>query len=159
MCQAMHARENRSTDRRLMLSQVSSGERTASQRASVSAYSSQIDQLWSHWAAQARKRSPETPEYPSPEWSTPGRLLPLPCTPQKGRHTQAAHDSDENVITVEIRGHEQAAIEAAQRISDLFLSSGPCRLRRTPDGNEVQVLVHADVTRGPGQGRYLDLTR
>ncbi|MDX3539640.1 hypothetical protein PV721_36005 [Streptomyces sp. MB09-01] len=47
----------------------------------------------------------------------------------------------ENVITIEIRGQEPAAVEAAQRISELFLSSGPCRLRRTPGEAEVQVLV------------------
>ncbi|MER6523446.1 hypothetical protein ABT246_42540 [Streptomyces sp. NPDC001553] len=34
--------------------------------------------------------------------------------------------SDESVITIEIRGHEKAALEVAHRISSLFLSSGPC---------------------------------
>ncbi|WP_405419199.1 hypothetical protein [Streptomyces erythrochromogenes] len=33
--------------------------------------------------------------------------------------------NDENVITIEIRGHEPAAVEAAQRIAELFLASGP----------------------------------
>ncbi|MFE3865538.1 hypothetical protein ACFXPT_34690 [Streptomyces goshikiensis] len=64
--------------------------------------------------------------------------------------------NDENVITIEIRGHEKAALEAAHRISALFLSSGPCRLQRTPGEDEVQVLVHADVGRGAGEGGYLD---
>ncbi|MFG2234916.1 hypothetical protein ACGFNX_33830 [Streptomyces sp. NPDC048723] len=64
--------------------------------------------------------------------------------------------NDENVITIEIRGHEPAAVAAAQRISELFLSSGPCRLRRTPGEEEVQVLVYADVTRNPDQGGYFD---
>ncbi|MFB6865979.1 hypothetical protein ACFCZQ_09565 [Streptomyces virginiae] len=64
--------------------------------------------------------------------------------------------NDENVITIEIRGHEPAAVEAAQRISELFLSSGPCRLRRTPGEAEVQVLVYADVHRSPDEGGYLD---
>lgn len=64
--------------------------------------------------------------------------------------------SDEQVITIEIRGGEQAALEAARRISGLFLSSGPCRLRRTPGEDEVQVLVYADVARDPGEGGYLD---
>ncbi|GHD83442.1 hypothetical protein GCM10010336_75220 [Streptomyces goshikiensis] len=64
--------------------------------------------------------------------------------------------NDESVITIEIRGHEKAVLKAAQRISDLFLSSGPCRLRRTPGKDEVQVLVHADVDRGAGEGGYLD---
>lgn len=64
--------------------------------------------------------------------------------------------SDESVITIEIPGHERAALEAAHRISVLFLSSGPCRLRRTPGEDEVQVLVHADVDRGAGVGGYLD---
>ncbi|MER7514242.1 hypothetical protein ABTX82_38900 [Streptomyces lavendulae] len=64
--------------------------------------------------------------------------------------------SDESVITVEIRGHERAALEAAHQISNLFLSSGPCRLRRTPGKDEVQVLVYADVERGPGEGGYVD---
>ncbi|WP_030873595.1 hypothetical protein [Streptomyces sp. NRRL F-2747] len=64
--------------------------------------------------------------------------------------------SDESVITIEIRGHEKAAVQAAQRVSDLFLSSGPCRLRRTPGEDEVQVFVYADVSRGPGEGGYLD---
>ncbi|MEU9233508.1 hypothetical protein [Streptomyces subrutilus] len=64
--------------------------------------------------------------------------------------------SDESMITIEIRGHEKAVLEAAQRISTLFLSSGPCRLRRTPGEDEVQVLVHADIRRGAGEGGYLD---
>ncbi|MFD3719994.1 hypothetical protein [Streptomyces sp. NPDC058674] len=64
--------------------------------------------------------------------------------------------SDESVIIIEIRGHEKAALEAAHRISTLFLSSGPCRLRRTPGEDEVQVLVHADISRGAGEGGYLD---
>ncbi|MCC0093249.1 hypothetical protein K7B10_00160 [Streptomyces flavotricini] len=64
--------------------------------------------------------------------------------------------SDESVITIEIRGQEKAALKAAQRISALFLSSGPCRLRRTPGEDEVQLLVHADVSREPGEGGYLD---
>ncbi len=64
--------------------------------------------------------------------------------------------NDENVITIEIRGHEPAAVEAAQRISELFLSSGPCRLRRKPGEDVVSVLVYADVDRGPGDGGYLD---
>ncbi|MFF3432149.1 hypothetical protein [Streptomyces sp. NPDC002602] len=59
--------------------------------------------------------------------------------------------SDESVITIEIRGHEKAALEVAHRISSLFLSSGPCRLRRTPGEDEVEVLVHADVGRGVGE--------
>lgn len=32
--------------------------------------------------------------------------------------------SDESVITIEIRGHERAALEAAHRISALFLPAG-----------------------------------
>ncbi|MEU9377198.1 hypothetical protein AB0D94_25960 [Streptomyces sp. NPDC048255] len=64
--------------------------------------------------------------------------------------------SDESVITIEIRGHEKAALEASRSISDLFLSSGPCRFRRTPGEQDVQVLVYADVDRGPGEGGYLD---
>ncbi|MEU4730734.1 hypothetical protein [Streptomyces sp. NPDC023588] len=64
--------------------------------------------------------------------------------------------SDESVIRIEIRGHEKAALEAAHRISHLFLSSGPCRLRRTPGKDEVQVLVYADVRRSPGEGGYVD---
>ncbi|MFD7084959.1 hypothetical protein [Streptomyces sp. NPDC059918] len=64
--------------------------------------------------------------------------------------------SDESVITIEIRGQEKAALEAAQRISALFLSSGPCRLRRIPGEAEVQLIVHADVSRDPGEGGYLD---
>ncbi|MFF3214271.1 hypothetical protein ACFYYB_26820 [Streptomyces sp. NPDC002886] len=64
--------------------------------------------------------------------------------------------SDESMITIEIRGHEEAGLEASRRISDLFLSSGPCRLRHTPGQDEVSVLVYGDVTRGPGDGGYLD---
>ncbi|MFD3556825.1 hypothetical protein ACFWWA_32675 [Streptomyces goshikiensis] len=64
--------------------------------------------------------------------------------------------SDDNVITIKIRGHEKAALEAANRISALFLSSGPFRLRRTPGEDEVEVLVHADVARRVGEGGYLD---
>lgn len=62
--------------------------------------------------------------------------------------------NDANVITIEIRGHEPAAVAAAKRISELFLSSGPCRLRRTPGEDEVQVLVYADVDRKPDEGGY-----
>lgn len=64
--------------------------------------------------------------------------------------------SDECVITIEIRGHQAAALEASRRISDLFQSSGPCRLRRTPGEPEVQVLVYAAVQRGPQEGGYED---
>ncbi|WP_412074626.1 hypothetical protein ACLF6K_00105 [Streptomyces xanthophaeus] len=64
--------------------------------------------------------------------------------------------SDENVITIEIQGQEKTALAAAHRLSDLFLSGGPCRLRRTPGEDEVQVLVHTDVGRGAGEGGYLD---
>ncbi|MDA5279617.1 hypothetical protein [Streptomyces sp. Isolate_45] len=49
--------------------------------------------------------------------------------------------NDESVITIEIRGHEKAGLETAHRISTLFLSNGPCRLRRTPCRDEVEVLV------------------
>ncbi|MFC9816328.1 hypothetical protein ACFVJM_30195 [Streptomyces virginiae] len=48
-----------------------------------------------------------------------------------GRQVAEGMD-DENLITIEIWGHEPAAVEAAQPISELFLSSGPCRLRRDP---------------------------
>ncbi|MCX5300306.1 hypothetical protein OG898_28130 [Streptomyces sp. NBC_00193] len=64
--------------------------------------------------------------------------------------------SDESVITIEIRGHQAAALEASRRISDLFQSSGPCRLRRTPGEPEVQVLVYANVHRSPDEGGYDD---
>ncbi len=47
-------------------------------------------------------------------------------------------------------------VDAAHRISDLLLSSGPCRLRRTPGEDEVQVLVHADISRHAGEGGYFD---
>ncbi|MFE2330123.1 hypothetical protein ACFXD5_40515 [Streptomyces sp. NPDC059385] len=63
---------------------------------------------------------------------------------------------DKSLITIEIRGHEPAAMEAAQRISHLFLSSGPCRPRRTPGEDEVRVLVYADVSRHPVEGGYFD---
>lgn len=63
--------------------------------------------------------------------------------------------SDESVITIGIRGRETAALEAAHRISALFLSSGPCRIRRTPGEDEIQVSVYADVRRGPAEGGYL----
>ncbi|MFI5867461.1 hypothetical protein [Streptomyces sp. NPDC051546] len=64
--------------------------------------------------------------------------------------------SDESVITIEIRGHQAAALEASRRISDLFLSTGPCRLRRTPGEPEVQVLVYANVRQGAEEGGYED---
>ncbi|MEU9803324.1 hypothetical protein [Streptomyces sp. NPDC051000] len=64
--------------------------------------------------------------------------------------------SDESVVTIEIRGHEKAALEAVHRISTLFLPSGPCRLRRKPGEDEVAVLVYADVGRRAGEGGYLD---
>ncbi|GGU11496.1 hypothetical protein GCM10010272_65940 [Streptomyces lateritius] len=59
---------------------------------------------------------------------------------------------DEGLITIEIRGSEKAAVEAPHRISDLFLSSGPCRLKRTPGEEHVEVRVYADVARGPKDG-------
>ncbi|MFF3214181.1 hypothetical protein ACFYYB_26340 [Streptomyces sp. NPDC002886] len=64
--------------------------------------------------------------------------------------------SDESVITIEIRGPEEAALEASRRISELFLSTGPCRLRRTPGEPDVEVLVYANVHRSPGEGGYDD---
>ncbi|MET9852163.1 hypothetical protein ABZY57_04310 [Streptomyces sp. NPDC006450] len=64
--------------------------------------------------------------------------------------------SDESVITIAIRGPEKAALAASRRISDLFLSTGPCRLRRTPGEPDVEVLVYANVHRGPGEGGYVD---
>lgn len=64
--------------------------------------------------------------------------------------------NDESVITIKIRGPEKAALEASRRISDLFLSSGPCRFRRTPGEPDVEVLVYANVHRGPGEGGYDD---
>ncbi|MFD6891173.1 hypothetical protein [Streptomyces sp. NPDC059957] len=60
------------------------------------------------------------------------------------------------MITIEIRGPEKAALEASRRISDLFLSTGPCRLRRTPGEPDVEVLVYANVHRSPGEGGYDD---
>ncbi|MFJ4320660.1 hypothetical protein ACIP46_36070 [Streptomyces lavendulae] len=63
---------------------------------------------------------------------------------------------NEGLITIEIRGSEKAAVEAAQRISDLFLSSGPCQLRRIPGERDVEVCVYADVSRGPLDGGYPD---
>ncbi|MET9852172.1 hypothetical protein ABZY57_04365 [Streptomyces sp. NPDC006450] len=64
--------------------------------------------------------------------------------------------NDESVITIEIRGPEKAALEASRRILDLFLSTGPCRLRRTPGEPDVEVLVYANVHRSPGEGGYDD---
>ncbi|MEV7416486.1 DUF6207 family protein [Streptomyces sp. NPDC089919] len=63
---------------------------------------------------------------------------------------------DEGLITIEIRGSEKAAVEAAQRIADLFLSSGPCRLKRTPGERDVEVRVYADVARRAKDGGYRD---
>lgn len=64
--------------------------------------------------------------------------------------------SDESVITIEIQGHEKAALEAAHRVSGLFLSSGPCHLRRIPGEPEVRVVVYADVHRRPEEGGYAE---
>lgn len=61
--------------------------------------------------------------------------------------------NDENVITIEIRGHEPAAVAAAQRISELFLSSGPCWLWRTPGVAELQWRVSRAVTASRSRGR------
>ncbi|MGW4506914.1 hypothetical protein ACWENO_20005 [Streptomyces sp. NPDC004436] len=44
--------------------------------------------------------------------------------------------NDESVITVESRGHGPAAVEAADRISGLYLTNA-CLLRRTPGQDEV----------------------
>ncbi|MFJ3205712.1 hypothetical protein [Streptomyces sp. NPDC086989] len=62
--------------------------------------------------------------------------------------------SDGSIITVEIRGLEPAAVEAAARVSDLFFSRGPCRPRRIPGVDEVIVLVYADVSQRAGGGGY-----
>lgn len=43
--------------------------------------------------------------------------------------------SDKSVITIEIRGHQKPALDAAHRISTVLLSSGLFRLRRTPGGD------------------------
>lgn len=59
-------------------------------------------------------------------------------------------------MTIEIRGLEPSAVKAAQRVSELFLSSGPCRLRRTPGEDEVRVTVFANVHQGPADGGYLE---
>ncbi|MDK9497052.1 hypothetical protein QEZ40_001700 [Streptomyces katrae] len=63
---------------------------------------------------------------------------------------------DENVIRVEVRGHETAAVAAAERIAELFLSSGAGRPQRTPGVETVVVVVHADVGRAPGEGGYAE---
>ncbi|MFG2754091.1 DUF6207 family protein [Streptomyces xanthophaeus] len=63
-------------------------------------------------------------------------------------------NGNEGLVTIDIRGGEKAAVAAAHRISDLFLSSGPCRLRRTPGERDVEVRVYADVQRGPEAGGY-----
>ncbi|MER7539389.1 hypothetical protein ABTX77_32085 [Streptomyces sp. NPDC097704] len=54
--------------------------------------------------------------------------------------------SDEDNITIEIRGREAAAVEAAEKIAGLFLSSGPGQPRRTPGEEAVRVLVYAGHT-------------
>ncbi|MEU5810720.1 hypothetical protein [Streptomyces sp. NPDC047718] len=61
-----------------------------------------------------------------------------------------------SVITIEIRGHEPAAVKAAEQISALFLSSGPGRPRRRPGEDDVVVQVHADVSRSPREGGYAE---
>lgn len=53
------------------------------------------------------------------------------------------------MIMIDIRGHESVALDAAYRVSQLLLSSGPCSLRRTPGEEEAQVRVYADVRRDP----------
>ncbi|MEV8626018.1 DUF6207 family protein [Streptomyces sp. NPDC051079] len=63
---------------------------------------------------------------------------------------------DEGIITIEIRGREAAAMDAAERIAGLFLSSGPGRPSRTPGEDEVRVLVHADVSRRSEEGGIPD---
>ncbi|MEV7833997.1 hypothetical protein AB0P12_25725 [Streptomyces subrutilus] len=60
------------------------------------------------------------------------------------------------MITIDIRGNEREVLEVAHRISALFLSSGPCRLRRTP-GEDDAGPRHADVSRGADGVGYAGL--
>ncbi|MEU5218494.1 hypothetical protein AB0G79_20165 [Streptomyces sp. NPDC020807] len=61
--------------------------------------------------------------------------------------------SNENeLITIEIRGREQVAVEAAEKVAALFLSSGPGRPYRMPSKDEVRVLVYVNAQRGPEAG-------
>lgn len=61
-----------------------------------------------------------------------------------------------NVITIEIRGLESAAVQAAEQISALFSSSGPGLPSRTGAEDEVVVRIRADIGRAPGDGAYTD---
>ncbi|MEV7544883.1 MULTISPECIES: hypothetical protein [unclassified Streptomyces] len=63
-----------------------------------------------------------------------------------------------NVITIEIRGLEPAALKAAAQIAALFPSTGPAlpHPARGEGQSEVLVRIHADVGRPPGDGDYTD---
>ncbi|KIF02631.1 hypothetical protein PL81_28860 [Streptomyces sp. RSD-27] len=61
------------------------------------------------------------------------------------------------MITIEIRGLESAAVQAAEQISALFFSSGPGLPDRTGGEDEVVVRIRADIGRAPAvDGAYTD---
>ncbi|MFH7596737.1 hypothetical protein WDV06_16790 [Streptomyces racemochromogenes] len=61
-----------------------------------------------------------------------------------------------NVITIEIRGLEPAALKAAERISALFPTSGGGLPRRAGGEDEVLVTIRADLGPTPPDGGYTD---
>ncbi|MEU8435615.1 hypothetical protein AB0F18_22420 [Streptomyces sp. NPDC029216] len=61
-----------------------------------------------------------------------------------------------NVITIEIRGPEPAAVRAAEQISALFPSSDPGTPRRTRGEDDVLVRIRAEVGRLPDSSPYTD---
>ncbi|MFD0376343.1 MULTISPECIES: hypothetical protein [Streptomyces] len=61
-----------------------------------------------------------------------------------------------NVITIEIRGLEPAAVKAAEQISALFSATVPAPPCRTRGEDEVLVRIQADIGRTPGAGGYTD---
>ncbi|MER7342088.1 hypothetical protein ABT403_30230 [Streptomyces sp. NPDC000075] len=63
-----------------------------------------------------------------------------------------------NVITIEIRGLEPAALKAAAQIAALFPSTAPAlpHPARGESEGEVLVRIHADVGRPPTDGDYTD---
>ncbi|MEU3406488.1 hypothetical protein ABZ766_21460 [Streptomyces sp. NPDC006670] len=61
-----------------------------------------------------------------------------------------------NEITIEIRGPESAAVEAAEQISALFSTTVPAPPRPMRGGDEVLVRIRAELGPAPDDGGYTD---
>ncbi|MER6218181.1 MULTISPECIES: hypothetical protein [unclassified Streptomyces] len=61
-----------------------------------------------------------------------------------------------HVITIEIRGLESAALQAAEQIAALFPQAGPVLPERRRGEDEVTVRIRADLGSVPPDSGYTD---